>query len=593
MIKQAAMSAEALPPTLKKAFEACRRHFIWAALFSALVNVLYLAPTIYMLQVYDRVIPTGGVVTLVFVTIAVLFALATLAALDGVRNRLLVRAGLRLDRLLAGEVLWRLVARGRSQRSARVNQAMREFDALRGVISGPGAAAVLDAPWIPVYLLFCFLLHPLLGLLTLFGAGALLTLAVANERATKAKLQRAAEASALAYAGQEATAQNAEAVRALGMRRALVARQLSDRDASTGLQAEAQFVGGRYQGLIKFLRLSLQSLALGLGAWLAVERQISAGAVIAASVLLSRALQPIEQIVGAWSGVVQARGAMKTLTELFSDGEDDARRTQLPPPSGALQVEGATLRAPGGGDRFVLKGVSFELKAGETLGLIGPSGAGKTTLARLIAGAVPPDYGGVRLDGSDLRDWEPERLARHVGYLPQDSALFSGSIRDNISRFETWTGASDEEIDAKVVAAAKAADAHELIARLPQGYDTVLGPGGRGLSAGQSQRVALARALYGEPVLFVMDEPNSHLDAHGEAALVRTLQGLKARGATVIVVAHRTGVLAGADKLLVLRDGTVDLFGPPAEVIARLQRPAEPALPDQPDHQRPAAAAAG
>ena len=593
------MGQSAVPEPLADALRACRRHLLFAAGFSALVNILYLAPTLYMMQVYDRVLATGGELTLVFITVVIVFALATLAALDHIRSRILVRAGLRLDRLLAGQVLERLMQRVRSgPGAARVVQAMREFDSFRGTLTGPAVLALFDAPWTPIYLLFTFILHPLLGALTLVGAIALVVLAVANERSTKGKLQKAAEAQAASYVSQEAAAQSGEVVRALGMRRALVSRQLADRRVATTLQAEAQFSGGKYSGAIKFLRLVLQSLALGVGAWLAVERQISAGAVIAASVLLSRALQPIEQLVVAWSGIVQARGSFRTLVELFAQIPAEQQRTQLPPPKGLIQVEGVTMRAPGS-DAFVLRSVSLSVLPGETVGVIGPSGAGKTTLARIVSGALTPDYGTVRVDGADMKDWESERLARHVGYLPQDSVLFAGTIRDNISRFSATIGGDPGEIDAKVIAAAEAAGAHDLILRLPQGYDTPLGLGGRGLSAGQGQRVALARALYGDPSMVVLDEPNSHLDAEGEAALVKSLRQLKDRGASVIIVAHRTGILNVVDKLVVLRDGQVDLFGPRDEVVAKLtQRDGtlpknSKATPPGPSSQIAGSAAAG
>jgi ATP-binding cassette subfamily C protein len=554
---------------LRLALQACRKHFVWAAAFSALVNLLYLAPTIYMLQVYDRVMSTGGITTLVLISFVVVFALATLSGLDWIRSRLLVRASLRLDRLLAGEVMNRLLARFKGGSKPRVAQAMREFDTFRQALTGQGVLAVFDAPWTPIYMLFAFLLHPLLGALTLVGALLLLVLALANERSTKSRLQAAQEAAAAAYVSQESANANAEVVRALGMRRALVGRQLGDRHKATSLQAEASFKAGQYSSAIKFLRLALQSLSLGLGAYLAVERQISAGAVIAASVLLARALQPIEQFVGSWSGIVSAWSAWKTLNELFDQTPADERRTALPAPKGRLTTEQVTVRAPTG-DGVLLKGVSITLEPGEITGLVGPSGAGKTTLARVLAGALEPDFGAVRIDGADAKDWERERLARHIGYLPQDPALFAGTVRDNISRFASEAGEeSAEAIDAKVVAAARAADAHELILRLPMGYDTPLGMGGRGLSAGQAQRIGLARALYGEPRIVVLDEPNAHLDAEGEAALVRALDSLKSRGATVLVIAHRTGVLGAADKLIFLRNGVVEMAGPRDDVVAK------------------------
>jgi ATP-binding cassette subfamily C protein len=360
------------------------------------------------------------------------------------------------------------------------------------------------------------------------------------------------------------------------MRGALRERQLSDRRTGLSLAGQAQFTGGGYAAGTKFLRLFLQSAALGLGAWLAVERQISAGAIIAASILMSRALQPVEQVVGSWGTVVQARGALKTLAELFASAGPETPRTQLPDPKGALRFDKVAQRAPGS-DALVLKGVSFAVEVGEVVGVVGPSGAGKSTLARLAVGALTPDAGVVRLDGANLADWDPDRLGRHIGYLPQDNALIAGTVRDNISRFAIWRGEDPVAIDAAAVAAAQVAGVHDMILKLPNGYDTVLAHGGRGLSAGQGQRVALARALYGDPALLVLDEPNSCLDAEGELALANALASAKARGASIIIIAHRTGVLSSADKLLVLRDGFVERFGPRAEVLAAMTGGGRPA----------------
>lgn len=559
-----------IPEPLAAALRTCRRHILIAAGFSALVNILYLAPTLYMLQIYDRVLPTSGILTLVFLTVAVVFALATLAMLDSLRQRILVRLGLRLDRQLAAEVLTRLTGGLGSAVNPRLRQAMREFDAFRGVVAGPAALAILDAPWTPIYLALCFVLHPLLGAMSAIGALALLILAVLNERATRDKLEALHEASAQAYAAQEAITTHGGLVRALGMREPLIVRQLLERRAAVGLQAEAQFTGGVYSGLIRFLRLALQSLALGTGAWLAVRHEISAGGVIAASILLSRSLQPIEQIVGAWKGVIQARDGFRTLVELFQQAPVTTPRTRLPAPKGHLRAEQASVRTPDGAG-MILRGVSFDLNPGEIIGVVGPSGAGKTTLARVLVGALTPDHGCVRIDGADLADWQHERLAAHIGYLPQNCGLFAGTVKENIARFASILESDPREIDERTVAAATAAGAHEMILRLPEAYETQLGAGGGGLSAGQAQRLALARALYGDPRIFVLDEPNSNLDSEGETALERAIAAQKARGAALVVIAHRLNILGVADKLLVLRDGAVDLYGPRRDVLQVLE----------------------
>ena len=560
-----------LPPPLAAALRACRPHYMAAAVFSALINILLLAPTIYMMQVYDRVVPTEGRLTLLYLTLVVAFALGIQTTLESVRSRLLALAGLRLDRLLAGGILQRLMSAMTPGSSA---QGMREFDIVRGALSGPVAVAVLDIPWTPIYVLVAFMIHPALGAMTIVGGAILVVLAVLNERATRTRAREAFIAQSQAYASQEAAAANAEVVRALGMRGALRERQLADRRSGLDLSVKAQFTGGGYSSATKFTRMFLQSAALGLGAWLAVDKQISAGSIIAASVLMSRALQPIEQLVGSWGVVGQTRGALNNLIKLFPPKGMDMPGTLLPAPTGALALEQVAVRAPGEGP-ILLRGVSIRLAPGEILGVIGPSGAGKTTLARVACGAITPDAGTVRLDGASLTDWDGDRLGRYVGYVPQDSALIAGSIKDNISRFAGWAqrdaaAPTAEAIDAAVVAAAQAAGVHELILRFPNGYDTLLGPGGRGLSAGQAQRVALARALYDNPTLLILDEPNSALDADGEAALNKAILAAKARGAAILIVAHRTGILNIADRLLVLRDGQVERVGPRAEIIAQM-----------------------
>ena len=571
-----------LPPALADGFRACRTHIAFAALFSALLNLLYLAPTLYMMQVYDRVVPTEGRLTLLYLTLIVGFALMVLVALDAVRSRLMILASLRLERTLARPVLERLMATGGSQ------QGVRDFDALRQFISGPVALALMDAPWTPVYVLAAFLIHPALGVLILVGAAVLFLLALGNERATRTKIQEGAARQNQAYALQDAAARNGEVVRSLGMRDALLSSQIADRVAGQTLSARALFTGGRYSATTKFVRLFLQSAALGLGAWLAIERQISAGSIIAASVLLSRALQPIEQVVGSWTTVGQARNALASLAALFNTPVRPTPVMQLPNPVGAVELEQVSLRTLQG---LSLRSVSVTIVPGEAIGVVGPSGAGKTALARIIAGAVSPDLGVVRLDGSDFSDWDSDRLGRFVGYLPQTSGLMAGTLRDNISRFATPETAGSEDIDAAVVDAARAAGVHEMIVRLPGGYDAVLGAGGLGLSAGQSQRVALARALYGRPKLIVLDEPNSALDAEGEEALNRAILTARGWGATLVIVAHRLGVLAVTDRILILRDGQVARIGPSSEILSRTgpaSAGAAQSSPDAPQASRPA-----
>lgn len=573
---------------IASALRACRRHFIAVAAFSALLNLLFLVPMLYMLQVYDRVIPTRGSLTLLFLTLVLVFGLATLALLDFVRSRLLVRASIRLDRQLAGVLLDTSLARRDRTFDAVARQSMREFDTLRQALSGPAIVALCDAPWSPIYVLVCFVIHPLIGGLVLAGAALLAIIALRNNASTRGPLQSASEAAARAYASQEQVLAGAENVRALGMRRAMVRRHLAERNAMLEMQSGASFAGSGYVTMSKFLRLVLQSLALGLGAWLAIGNSISAGAVFAASFLAGRSLQPIEQLLGSWRTVVQARTAYEKLNDLLDARETDTAMTQLPPPEGRLEVEQLSV-ANAAGDGAILANISFQISPGEVVAVVGPSGAGKSTLLRMLAGAGRPDRGIIRVDHANVLDWDPERLASYIGFLPQDVCLFAGTVKENIARFED-RNAADADVDAKAVAAAKACFAHELILQFPNGYDATLGWGGRGLSAGQAQRVGLARALYGDPPIILLDEPNAHLDAAGEGQLVETLLALKARKAAVLVVAHRMGVLAAVDKILVLREGRLEAFGSRDEIIARLSGGAAPPIEAHPQPIKKSAA---
>lgn len=564
-----------VPPALTEAVRACRTHFLLAAGFSALINILYLAPTIYMMQVYDRVVPTNGVLTLVFITLVVGVAIATLSALDAMRIRLMTRASLRLNRLLSGEILDRLLARSRAlPGDPSTQQAMREFDVLRQSLGGQAAIALFDVPWTPLYLIVAFLIHPLLGVLVLAAGGVLIALAISNERRSKAKADEAHHATALAYESHEATLRKAELVRALGMRRALVARHIRQRSVGLDATAELQFSNSRYNALVKFVRMFMQSFALGIGAWLAINGQISVGAIIAASVLLSRALQPIEQLVGLWPNIVQSRQALQTLGRLFDTAPAaSTARTVLPDPEGNVDLDRVVVRNVDA-SAILLKNVSLKLVPGEALGVVGPSGAGKTTLARVVAGALPPDFGEIRIDGANVRDWDPEELAQHIGYLPQDCALLPGTITENISRFAGARGVQQPIVDVEVVKAARMAGVHEMILHLPGGYDTCIEGGGHRLSAGQAQRIALARALYGNPRILVLDEPNSALDSDGEDALSRAIAAAKLQGAAIMIVAHRAAILSSAERLAVLADGAIVAVGPRDDILAALQQSA-------------------
>lgn len=566
-----------LPPVaeqISQAFRLCRRHFVYAALFSGLVNLLYIAPTLYMLQVYDRVVPTRGLTTLLFLTLILLGALAISSQLDRIRMRLLLRASVQLEETLTPTLL--NASLGRPD-LPEATGAMRDFDAVRQALISPAMVALFDAPWMPIYLLVCFLLHPLIGLLALGAAIVMPAIAWANERAVKPKLDGTQRYAASVYARHDALLTGAEAVRALGMRGAMVGRQYEERRAIMAMQADTGMSAGGYYAVSKFTRQALQSLALGLGALLAVDGQISAGAIFASSFLISRAISPIEQLIGTWKSIVRARSGLNSMSRLLVMTHDARTPTQLPAPTGAVEFEQVVV-LNAARDGAILNGLSFRAEAGEVVAIVGPSGAGKSTLARLIAGAIRSDRGTVRLDGADMTDWDAERLARHIGFLPQDSRLFAGTIKENICRFDSEIEPDLEKVDAAVIDAAQKTKAHELILKLAQGYDHGLDSNGRGLSAGQAQRIALARAVYGSPSLLVLDEPNSHLDGDGDEHLLAALSQLKAEGKTIFVVSHSRSVLPVVDKILLLRDGRVEAFGARDEVLTRMMPQALPSV---------------
>jgi ATP-binding cassette subfamily C protein len=427
---------------------------------------------------------------------------------------------------------------------------------------------VFDAPWVPIYILVAALIHPWIGLLALLGAALSVFLAWRNERATNAPLSQANEAAGQAYAGLEFTVASADVVRALGLRRALVSGHLHDRERMMSLQTEASLDSSRVTALSKFVRLALQSLALGLAALLAIDAKVSPGAVFAASFIVGRALAPIDQLVGGWKMIVQALGAYHTMRDLFVETPADVRLTRLPAPEGRIAAE--NLAVVDGANRPIIANVSFSIERGEMIAIVGPSGAGKSTLVRSLAGALVPAAGIIRFDGADQRNWDPEQLADHVGFMPQEPSLFAGTIKENIARFRDRLGVDPAEVDEAAVGAARRAGAHEMILQLPGGYDYVLSLGGRGLSAGQAQRISLARALFGDPQYLILDEPNSNLDAEGDQKLVQTLEELKKDGKTILIVAHRLSVLPIVDRLMVMQNGRLTMFGPRDDVLRQI-----------------------
>lgn len=529
----------------------CRAHLWSIAAFSAVFNILALTPTIYMMQVYDRVLASGSLVTLLALSLFCLLGLAALAALDWLRSRLLVRLTARFDHELAGETMESLLSRPGLSRLERA-EGMRLFDTLRTGLGGPGIVALFDLPWSPVFLLVAFLVHPAIGALTIVGGLLLLGVAWLNERSTHGRLRTADEAAAVAYGNQGHIVSYANEIRAMGMGRQMIARNLRERRDMIRLQVGASLTASGYTALARFLRMLLQSAALGLGACLAVRGDITPGAVFASGLLFARAVAPIEAVIGGLKHLGATYDAYRKINALLIE-RPLASRTRLPDPQGYVSVEGLTVETPSN-DRIALVGVTFSAAPGDCIGVVGPSGAGKSTLLRALAGTMAPKAGTVRFDGAAFEDWEPDQIARAIGYLPQDFVLFPGSVKDNIARFDTEFGGSPA-LDARVVEAARVSGAHDTILQLPQGYETRVGPGGTGLSSGQAQRIALARALYGSPRYLLLDEPNAHLDKGAQAHLIGLLERLRSRGVTIIMAAHNPNVLAVTNRLLLIEQG--------------------------------------
>lgn len=576
--------AAKIDTALNAAVRAARPALVTAVVFSLFINILGLTGPLYMMQVYDRVLSSRNISTLVVLTVLIALLYAISAALESLRTRLLVRSGLKFDEEL-NEHAFDAVQRASLRKPSPGHvQALRDADTVREFFSGGGLVALCDLPWVPIYIAFATALSPWYGVLAVLSCVISGGLAYANDRATRRLLDHATKANIAAANQATTTFRNAEVLQAMGMVPNLRRRWVASHGEALGWHAAASDRGGVLMAATRFNRMFMQSLILGLGAYLAINREITPGMMIAASIIVGRCIQPIEMAIGNWKAIVNMRSAYNRVQELMRAVPPAAERMRLPAPRGVVQVENLIAHAPGT-EYPVLRGVSFAVQEGTVLGVIGPSAAGKSSLARVLVGVWQATAGAVRLDGSDLRHWDPEQLGSHLGYLPQDVELFAGSIADNIARF----GERDE---AKIVQAAQMAGTHEMIQRLPNGYNTEIGDGGASLSGGQRQRVALARALYGLPALIVLDEPNASLDAAGEQALMLAVQALKKAGRTVILITHKTNNLSLCDQVLLLNEGTVHGFGPRDEVIAKLLGPrlVQPGgAPVRPD----AAAAAG
>lgn len=549
-------------PPLTAAISQWRGALVAIAVLSGALNLLTLASSLYMMEIYDRVLPSRSIPTLVGLTLLIVMLYAFYALFDILRGRLLLRIGSALDEGLNGRVFQAILSGPLQAKNAGEGlQPMRDLDQVRAFLSGSGPGALFDLPWIPLYLGLCFLFHFWIGATALIGTILLVALTILTERLTKKPSTAASGAAAHRISIAEVGRRNAEAVHAMGMGGEMGALWKVVSDEHRRQHQRAAEVAGGFASTSRVLRMLLQSIVLGVGAYLVVQQEATAGIIIASSILTSRALAPVDLAIGNWKGFVRARQGWGRLTEMFEAQPASTPALSLPPPTELITVEAASVSPPGG-QRLTAANVSFSLRAGQGLGVIGHSASGKSSLARMLVGVWQPLTGTVRMDGSSLRHWRPEELGHHVGYLPQEVELFSGTVAANVARFR-----SDATAD-RIIEAAKASGVHELIQRLPEGYQTQIGERGAALSAGQRQRIALARALYGNPFLVVLDEPNSNLDAEGEQALTDAIFHVRRRGGVVVVIAHRPSALTALDQVLVMAEGRVQAFGPKDEVLS-------------------------
>jgi PrtD family type I secretion system ABC transporter len=557
------------PMHVRQALAPCRTA-IWAVgLLSLGESIMMLTVPLFTFQVFDRVLTSRSHETLVMLTVAAIGALAFMALFDLLRGEVLQRVGLWLDTQLSPHLL-AAGFEGAGGGEGRSAQGLRDLASLRGFIGSGAAVAFFDAPMVPVFIAVIFFIHPTLGWISLGGAIALLTLAMTNQLTTKRALSTANMASIMALNRAQTSMLTADAVRAMGMLPRIVTRWEEINGSILALQSHAGDRIGQFSAASKYVRLTVQILSIGTGAALAMDQHITGGMMIAASIIMARGLAPIEVAVGSWSSLATAREAWQRIDRMLAAMPAHHGKLALPNPQGEVQADRLYYVAPGG--RAIVKNISFALTPSEALGVVGATAAGKTTLARLLVGVLPPSAGTLRLDSAELSQWDPAKLGEHIGYLPQDVQLLPATVADNIARM----GKPDAE---RVICASRRAGVHELILRLPLGYDTPIEEGGVRLSGGQRQRVGLARALYGDPRLVVLDEPNSNLDMPGEEALLRALDALRADGVTVVLISHRPSVLDRMDKLLIMRDGMADTFGPRQEILPQLMRPPRPVGP--------------
>ncbi|MEO1065906.1 MAG: type I secretion system permease/ATPase [Pseudomonadota bacterium] len=559
---------------LSEAMAKCRGVFVSVGFFSFFINVLMLTGPLFMLQVYDRVLASRSEPTLWALLTLVAGLFVFMGLLDFVRSRLLMRAGWQLDQQLSDRVFNNVLTHARFRTPGVGSQPVRDLETLRQFLSGQGLLGFFDLPWMPLYIAVLFILHWSMALFAVIAAIVLLTIAVINEVTTRRSQIEAKVKSIETNQMMEEFRRNADVVRAMGMDRSLLQRWHAHHDTGLDAFGRSNDLSSTFTTTSKHLRLFLQSAMLALGAYLAIYQIISPGTMIAGSILMARALAPLDQLIGHWRAFLGARKAHERINMALKSAPVPDQPMPLPAPKGRLTVENLTVMAPGGAtnpsaagnQKPIIQGINFDLKPGSALGIIGPSGAGKSTLARVLAGIWPAARGSVRVDGAAIEQWDPHHLGKYLGYMPQEVELFGGTVRDNICRFEP-------DADPKnIVNAAKVADVHDMILRLPDGYDTKIGEGGAALSSGQRQRIGLARALYGWPRVIIMDEPNSNLDAVGEAALVQAIHSARANNATVVVIAHRPSAIGAVEELLFMQDGRQMAYGPRDEVLKQVLR---------------------
>lgn len=585
MIKKQSNNKKPVVSELKKSLLSAKKSFIMVGLFSMFINILMLVPPLYMLQLYDRVLGSRSQDTLIMLTLIVVVLFITMGLLEVVRSRVLVRVGNKLDSMLSQRIFDSLFELERKAPGRSSSMPLNDLTQVRQFMTGNGLFAFFDAPWMPIYIIVLFIFHPAFGFFAIFAAIVLVGITVANEYSTKEKLAEANNLSRASTIYVDSNIRNAEVVNAMGMRNNISKIWADKYYGFLNAQNIASDSAGVWSNLSKSLRVMFQSLILGLGAYLAINMEVTPGMMIAASIIMGRALAPLDLIIGSWKGFSSARSSYERIEGLLNDFPKDKEYMQLPAPKGEITLENVVVIPPSGTVPS-LKGISMRIEKGDVVGIIGPSAAGKSSLARVMLGLWPLSNGVARIDKADISQWNREDLGQYVGYLPQDIELFEGTVSQNIARF----GEVEPE---KVVEAATKAGVHEMILKLNEGYDTKIGPGGASLSGGQRQRIGLARALYNNPVFIVLDEPNSNLDDVGEAALVEAIKTLRAGGTTVVIITHRTNVLQATNKLALINNGVLELYGNTNDVlnaIAQKQQAAAGQAQAQAQAQRPAAA---